>query len=143
VSAGALQVVILGAGLDSRAFRLPLAPGTCVYEIDTPGVLDFKQGVLMSRHLDPVVKRVPVGVDLRDDTLEDADERAVMQLFVSASQNGADAAGAARLAAHGWTGQSRSLPEELTRFSRPVTALFDQDRDDPFQIWLSRWRLES
>jgi methyltransferase (TIGR00027 family) len=37
------QVVLLGAGLDTRAFRLPWPDGTCLFEVDTPAVLRFKQ----------------------------------------------------------------------------------------------------
>ncbi len=47
VSAGIRQVVILAAGLDSRAYRLKWPPGTAVYEIDQPksaGVQDRNSG---------------------------------------------------------------------------------------------------
>ena len=37
-AAGLRQAVILAAGLDSRAYRLPWPPGTTVYEIDLPEV---------------------------------------------------------------------------------------------------------
>src|SRR3954471_635366 len=40
------QVVILAAGLDSRAYRLPWQAGTRVFEVDQPKVLEFKQRVL-------------------------------------------------------------------------------------------------
>ena len=40
------QVVILGAGLDTRAYRLAWLPGTTVYEIDSPEVLHYKSQVL-------------------------------------------------------------------------------------------------
>lgn len=39
---GVRQVVILAAGLDARAYRLPWPAGTVVYEIDQPQVIDFK-----------------------------------------------------------------------------------------------------
>ena len=41
-SAGIRQVVILAAGLDSRAYRLAWPDGTVVYEIDLPKVLEYK-----------------------------------------------------------------------------------------------------
>ncbi|MBM7173552.1 class I SAM-dependent methyltransferase [Streptomyces sp. G44] len=67
VGTGARQVVLLGAGLDTRAFRLDL-PGDCVvFEIDRAGVLAFKQQVLTDVSAAPKVKRVPVPVDLRAD----------------------------------------------------------------------------
>jgi len=40
------QVVILGAGLDTRAYRLAWSPGTTVYEVDCPAVLHYKAQVL-------------------------------------------------------------------------------------------------
>jgi len=43
---GVRQVVILAAGLDSRAWRLPWPDGTTVYELDQPKVLEFKSATL-------------------------------------------------------------------------------------------------
>src|SRR5271167_203277 len=48
VGAGIRQVVILAAGLDSRAYRLKWPGATTVYEIDQPKVLEYKTGVLDS-----------------------------------------------------------------------------------------------
>src|SRR5215831_20233540 len=39
---GIEQAVILAAGLDARAWRLPWVDGSTVYEIDQPKVLAFK-----------------------------------------------------------------------------------------------------
>ncbi|MFD4829467.1 class I SAM-dependent methyltransferase [Streptomyces uncialis] len=64
---GARQVVLLGAGLDSRAFRLDWPPGCVVYEIDREGVLAFKHKVLDGLSATPKAARVPVAVDLRAD----------------------------------------------------------------------------
>lgn len=68
-SAGAdiRQVVLLGAGLDTRAFRLGLPSDCVVYEVDRAGVLEFKERVLADAAAAPKAKRVPVPVDLRDD----------------------------------------------------------------------------
>lgn len=44
--AGPHQVVLLGAGLDTRAFRLDLPPAWTVYELDHPEVLAAKAEVL-------------------------------------------------------------------------------------------------
>jgi methyltransferase (TIGR00027 family) len=66
-AAGLRQVVILGAGLDARAFRLPWPHGTVLFELDQPGVLSFKQAVLDEQGAQPHCRRVPVGVDLRED----------------------------------------------------------------------------
>lgn len=40
------QVVLLGAGLDTRAFRLPLPATSVLYEVDYPEALDGKNAVL-------------------------------------------------------------------------------------------------
>jgi methyltransferase (TIGR00027 family) len=67
VSVGIRQVVILAAGLDSRAYRLSWPAGTTVYEIDQPKVLEYKTGILQSHGAVPTARRCPVPVDLRDD----------------------------------------------------------------------------
>lgn len=67
VDAGVRQVVILAAGLDSRAYRLPWPAGTSVYEIDQPKVLEYKTSTLESLGATPTAIRRPVPVDLRDD----------------------------------------------------------------------------
>jgi len=67
VDAGCRQVVLLGAGLDSRAFRLGLGEDVTVFELDQAPVLDFKQAVLGEHGAVPTCARVPVRVDLRDD----------------------------------------------------------------------------
>ena len=64
--AGARQVVILAAGLDSRAYRLSWPDGTTIL-LDRPQVLDFKREVLTSQGAQPRAERREVAVDLRDD----------------------------------------------------------------------------
>ena len=61
------QVVILAAGLDARAWRLPWISDTTVYELDLPGVLEFKSDVLAQHRARPGARYVPVPVDLRHD----------------------------------------------------------------------------
>jgi len=65
--AGIRQVVILGAGLDSRAFRLDCPPGTAVYEVDAPLVIAFKDNVLGEQDAVPHCARRTVARDLRED----------------------------------------------------------------------------
>ena len=65
--AGVRQVVILAAGLDSRAYRLPWADGTTIFELDRPQVLDFKREVLAGHGAQPRAERREVAVDLRED----------------------------------------------------------------------------
>lgn len=64
---GCRQVVILGAGLDTRAFRLALPSEGKVFELDLPDVLAFKAEVLGARSATPACQRVAVPVDLRGD----------------------------------------------------------------------------
>jgi methyltransferase (TIGR00027 family) len=65
--AGIRQVVILAAGLDSRAYRLDWPTGTNVYEIDQPKVLRYKAATLNAHGAAPKAIRRAVPVDLRDD----------------------------------------------------------------------------
>ncbi|MFJ8542404.1 class I SAM-dependent methyltransferase [Streptomyces sp. NPDC093586] len=67
VRTGPRQVVLLGAGLDTRAFRLDWPSGCAVFEIDRAGVLGFKHQVLTDLAATPKAERVPVAVDLRAD----------------------------------------------------------------------------
>ena len=67
VRADIRQVVILAAGLDSRAYRLDWPTGTTAFEIDQPKVLDYKTSTLDAHGGLPKARRVPVAVDLRDD----------------------------------------------------------------------------
>ena len=64
---GCRQVVLLGAGFDTRAFRLSWPPGTRCFEVDTPDVLGPKDEVLATAHAAPACERVVVPCDLRDD----------------------------------------------------------------------------
>ncbi|WP_454788007.1 SAM-dependent methyltransferase [Mycolicibacterium lutetiense] len=59
------QVVILAAGLDARAYRLPWPDGTTVFELDQPEVIAAKAGVLAGG--EPRCRRVAIGVDLTQD----------------------------------------------------------------------------
>ncbi|MGE2835352.1 class I SAM-dependent methyltransferase [Mycobacterium sp. SMC-4] len=67
VDAGIRQVVILAAGLDSRAFRLPWPAGTAVFEIDQPMVLQYKGETLARHGVTPTADRREVPIDLRQD----------------------------------------------------------------------------
>ena len=67
IEAGVRQIVLIAAGLDSRAYRLPWADGTVVYEIDQPKVLEFKRTVMAQAGDPPRAERREVAVDLRDD----------------------------------------------------------------------------
>ena len=64
LDSGCAQVVLLGAGLDSRAYRLDWPAGTSLYEVDLPGVLAFKENVLGGA--EPRCTRVVVPADLSE-----------------------------------------------------------------------------
>ena len=66
-AAGVRQAVILAAGLDARAYRLPWPDGTVVYEVDQPDVIEFKTRTLTDLGVEPIADRRPVGIDLRED----------------------------------------------------------------------------
>jgi methyltransferase (TIGR00027 family) len=66
-AAGVRQVVILAAGLDSRAYRLDWPAGTTIFELDQPQVLDFKRDVLERHGAQPRAERREIPIDLRDD----------------------------------------------------------------------------
>jgi methyltransferase (TIGR00027 family) len=62
--AGTRQVVLLAAGMDARAFRLAWPPGTRLYELDQPEVIDAKDAVTSSVGAYPTCERWVIGVDL-------------------------------------------------------------------------------
>jgi methyltransferase (TIGR00027 family) len=62
---GCLRVVVLAAGLDSRAFRLPWPGSVRLFELDMPAVLRFKDDVLDTAT--PQCERITVPCDLRQD----------------------------------------------------------------------------
>lgn len=64
---GVRQVVILAAGLDSRAYRLSWPQGTVIYELDQPKVLEFKDRVLDEQRATVRAERREVAADLRED----------------------------------------------------------------------------
>jgi methyltransferase (TIGR00027 family) len=64
---GIEQAVILAAGLDARAWRLPWVTGSVVYEIDQPKVLAFKAETLRAHNAESDARYVQVPVDLRQD----------------------------------------------------------------------------
>jgi methyltransferase (TIGR00027 family) len=66
-ASGIEQAVILAAGLDARAWRLPWVHGSVVYEIDQPKVLAFKAQTLRAHDAQPAARYVQVPADLRQD----------------------------------------------------------------------------
>lgn len=64
---GCRQVVLLGAGFDARAFRLPWPTESRCFELDTADVLEHKQRVLAAEAALSGCERIPVACDLRED----------------------------------------------------------------------------
>jgi methyltransferase (TIGR00027 family) len=64
---GVRQAVILAAGLDARAYRLPWPTGTTVFELDQPEVIAFKSDTLAQLGAEPTADRRPIAIDLRED----------------------------------------------------------------------------
>jgi methyltransferase (TIGR00027 family) len=63
---GIRQVVLIGAGLDARAYRLDWPEPTVVFEVDLPGVLAAKQSVLDQAGAVPRADRRVVAADLSE-----------------------------------------------------------------------------
>lgn len=61
------QVVLLGAGLDTRAWRLPWPADAVVYELDRADVLEVKARTLSRAGANPACDRRPVAADLTSD----------------------------------------------------------------------------
>jgi len=64
---GCEQFVLLGAGLDTRAFRLGLPSGVGFFEIDLPELFAFKEPVLAAEQARPTCARQVVSADLSGD----------------------------------------------------------------------------
>lgn len=67
VGSPSAQCVILGAGLDTRAYRMDWPESTTVYELDTPATLAYKERVLAEAGAEPRAQRRSLGVDFRDE----------------------------------------------------------------------------
>jgi methyltransferase (TIGR00027 family) len=58
------QIVLVAAGLDTRAFRLDWPANTRIFEMDQPAVLEYKQQVLLSMEAQPTCERHTISADL-------------------------------------------------------------------------------
>ena len=67
VANGLGQVVLVAAGMDTRAFRLALRAEVIVFELDLPELLAQKQAILEQEHAEPGCQRVVVAADLAED----------------------------------------------------------------------------
>ncbi len=64
------QIVLLAAGLDTRAFRLPWPKQTRFFELDQPHVLQDKERVLTAAGAQPTCQRQTIAVDLTGPWIE-------------------------------------------------------------------------
>lgn len=63
-AAGSRQVVLLGSGLDVRAYRMPWPRGTRIFEIDSAEVHAFKDELLARTDLRPTAERIKISSDV-------------------------------------------------------------------------------
>jgi methyltransferase (TIGR00027 family) len=61
---GLHQIVLVAAGLDTRAFRLHWPEQTRLFELDRPSVLDYKEQILEAAGAQPACERRLIRVDL-------------------------------------------------------------------------------
>jgi methyltransferase (TIGR00027 family) len=67
IGEGISQVVMLAAGMDTRAFRLPLPTEVIVFELDLPELLEQKRATLEQEHAESRCHRIAVAGDLAED----------------------------------------------------------------------------
>jgi methyltransferase (TIGR00027 family) len=72
LAAGAKQIVVLGAGLDGRAFRMPELEGLRVFEVDHPNTQRDKQERLSRTHVQRRADIEFVAVDFEHDRLDES-----------------------------------------------------------------------
>jgi methyltransferase (TIGR00027 family) len=69
-AAGVRQVVILGAGLDTYAYRAPAAPPVTIWEVDHPATQAWKRELLAAASIEPPAHLKFVAADLAREPLE-------------------------------------------------------------------------
>jgi methyltransferase (TIGR00027 family) len=72
VNAGATQLVVLGAGLDTLAYRTPLADRLRIYEVDFPATQARKREMLAAAGIPEPATLTYVGIDFERQTLAEA-----------------------------------------------------------------------
>jgi methyltransferase (TIGR00027 family) len=68
---GIRQIVLLAAGLDTRAYRLNWPPGVQLFELDQPGILAYKAQIMDSVNAPALCTRLALEVDLTQPWQED------------------------------------------------------------------------
>ncbi|QUQ63042.1 macrolide family glycosyltransferase [Kutzneria sp. CA-103260] len=154
LAAGCPQVVVVAAGLDSRAFRLPWADGVRVFEVDRADVLQVKESVLGRLGARPSCDRVVVTADLRgnwaqsllddgfDPTLPTAWLVEGLVVYLTEQDTDRMLAKITKLSAPG----SRIAVEALTRhmlLTEPARQVLATGQDEALATLVSLWRNES
>lgn len=67
-ASGRTQIVLLGAGLDTHAFRLRWPTPVRLFEIDLPPLLEFKEPVLESGRAESTCERHVIPAEIADGT---------------------------------------------------------------------------
>lgn len=67
VKEGIDQIIILGSGLDCRPFRLNLEKNIKLFEVDLPGILEFKDSVLNRHEIKANCERISIFSDITGD----------------------------------------------------------------------------
>jgi methyltransferase (TIGR00027 family) len=65
-SNGVRQIVIVGTGLDGRAFRLPLPTDATTFEIDRADIFELEDTLLTEAGLLPHCRRQTIAADIAD-----------------------------------------------------------------------------
>jgi methyltransferase (TIGR00027 family) len=68
---GPCQVINIGAGLDTRTFRVPMAAGSKVFDIDLPSMLRQRREVLRDIGSDTSLIRIELPIDLYEQDVLD------------------------------------------------------------------------
>lgn len=71
VGQGVRQLVVLGAGLDTFAYRTPLAEKLCIFEVDHPATQAWKRQRLANAAIPPPEMLTFVPIDFERETLPD------------------------------------------------------------------------
>lgn len=147
---GITQVVMLAAGMDTRAFRLPWPDGVVVYELDRDDVFDAKEPVLEGLVAKPACDRRTIRVDLAQDWVPrlraagfDPTQRAaflaegLLMYLDPAAAEGVIAAVSEIAADDSWIGLDAVNPEMI---DSPYTKIYMQrlaDADAPWHFGMT------
>ena len=111
------QVVILGAGLDTRALRLPELAEACCYEVDRPEVLAYKVQCLQTISPVSLVSPVSQSVTAQSATAQSIAAQSATTQPIAAQSATAQSATVQSIAAQSATVQSIAAQGRLSRIA--------------------------